>query len=155
MKGPQGLTLTGQLGDVMKESATTALSFIRANAKKIKIDESFFSDHALHIHVPEGSIPKDGPSAGVAMLTCLVSLMTGRRVKKRLAMSGEITLRGEVLPVGGIKEKVIAAHRTGIREIILPLWNKKDMEDIPDYIKDSIEFHFIDKMKNVLELALE
>ena len=155
MKGRQGLTLTGQLGDVMKESATTALSFIRANAKKNKIDESFFSDHALHIHVPEGSIPKDGPSAGVAMLTCLVSLMTGRRVKKRLAMSGEITLRGEVLPVGGIKEKVIAAHRTGIREIILPLWNKKDMEDIPDYIKDSIEFHFIDKMKNVLELALE
>jgi len=108
MKGRQGLTLTGQLGDVMKESATTALSFIRANAKKNKIDESFFSDHALHIHVPEGSIPKDGPSAGVAMLTCLVSLMTGRRVKKRLAMSGEITLRGEVLPVGGIKEKVIA-----------------------------------------------
>jgi ATP-dependent Lon protease len=155
MKGRLGLTLTGQLGDVMKESATTALSFIRANAKKIKIDESFFNDHALHIHVPEGSIPKDGPSAGVAMLTCLVSLMTGRRVKKRLAMSGEITLRGEVLPVGGIKEKVIAAHRTGIREIILPLWNKKDMEDIPDYIKDSIEFHFIDKMKNVLELALE
>ena len=155
MKGRQGLTLTGQLGDVMKESATTALSFIRANAKKNKIDESFFSDHALHIHVPEGSIPKDGPSAGVAMLTCLVSLMTGRRVKKRLAMSGEITLRGEVLPVGGIKEKVIAAHRAGIREIILPLWNKKDMEDIPGYIKDSIEFHFIDKMKNVLELALE
>ncbi len=155
MKGRQGLTLTGQLGDVMKESATTALSFIRANAKKIKIDESFFNDHTLHIHVPEGSIPKDGPSAGVAMLTCLVSLMTGRRVKKRLAMSGEITLRGEVLPVGGIKGKVIAAHRTGIREIILPLWNKKDMEDIPDYIKDSIEFHFIDKMKNVWELALE
>ncbi|MDA3916758.1 MAG: endopeptidase La [Deltaproteobacteria bacterium] len=155
MKGRQGLTLTGQLGDVMKESATTALSFIRANAKKNHIDESFFSDHTLHIHVPEGSIPKDGPSAGVAMLTCLVSLMTGRRVKKRLAMSGEITLRGEVLPVGGIKDKVIAAHRTGIREIILPLWNKKDMEDIPDYIKDSIEFHFIDKMKNVLEFALE
>ena len=107
------------------------------------------------LYLVKGAVPKDGPSAGVAMLTCLVSLMTGRRVKKRLAMSGEITLRGEVLPVGGIKEKVIAAHRTGIREIILPLWNKKDMEDIPGYIKDSIEFHFIDKMKNVLELALE
>jgi len=154
MKGGKGLTLTGQLGDVMKESATTALSFIRANAKKLKIDESFFSDHDLHIHVPEGSIPKDGPSAGVGMLTCLVSLMTGRRVKRRLAMSGEITLRGEILPVGGIKEKVIAAHRAGIKTIILPLWNQKDMEDVPDYIKDSIDFHFVGKMKDVLELAL-
>ncbi len=155
MTGRQGLTLTGQLGDVMKESASTALSFIRANTKKLKIDDSFFKDHDLHIHVPEGAIPKDGPSAGVAMLTCLVSLMTARRVKKRLAMSGEITLRGEVLPVGGVKEKVIAAHRAGVRTIILPLWNQKDMEDIPVYIKESIEFHFVDKMKNVLELALD
>ena len=105
--------------------------------------------------MPEGAIPKDGPSAGVAMLTCLVSLMTKRRVKKRLAMSGEITLRGEVLPVGGVKEKVIAAHRAGIRTILLPLWNQKDMEDVPDYIKNSIEFHFIYKMKNILELALD
>ncbi|MCK5695161.1 MAG: endopeptidase La [Desulfobacula sp.] len=155
MKGGKGLALTGQLGDVMKESASTALSFIRANAKKFKIDESFFGSHDLHIHVPEGSIPKDGPSAGVAMLTCLVSLMTGRRVKNRLAMSGEITLRGEILPVGGIKEKVIAAHRAGIKKIILPLWNQKDMEDVPDNIRDSIEFHFVDKMKDVLELALD
>jgi len=154
MKGGKGLTLTGQLGDVMKESASTALSFIRAKAKKLKIDEAFFDNHDIHIHVPEGSIPKDGPSAGVAMLTCLVSLMTNRRVKKRLAMSGEITLRGEILPVGGIKEKVIAAHRAGIKKIILPLWNQKDMEDVPDYIKDSIDFHFVDKMKDVLELAL-
>lgn len=155
MKGGKRLTLTGQLGDVMKESATTALSFIRANVKKFKIDESFFSSHDIHIHVPEGSIPKDGPSAGVAMLTCLVSLMTDRRVKKRLAMSGEITLRGEILPVGGIKEKIIAAHRAGIKTIILPLWNQKDMEDVPDNIRDSIEFHFVDKMKDVLELALD
>lgn len=155
MKGGKGLALTGQLGDVMKESASTALSFIRANAKKLKVDESFFSKHDLHIHVPEGSIPKDGPSAGVAMLTCLTSLMTGRRVKKRLAMTGEITLRGEVLPVGGIKEKVIAAHRAGIKTIILPLWNRKDMEDVPNHIRDSIEFHFTDKMKDVLELALD
>ncbi|MCP4670267.1 MAG: endopeptidase La, partial [Desulfobacula sp.] len=155
MNGRQGLTLTGQLGDVMKESASTALSYIRANAKKFKIDDSFFKDHDLHIHVPEGAIPKDGPSAGVAMLTCLVSIMTGRRVKKRLAMSGEITLRGEILPVGGVKEKVIAAHRAGIRTILLPMWNQKDMEDVPDYIKESIEFHFIDKMQNVLELALD
>jgi ATP-dependent Lon protease len=155
MKGSKGLTLTGQLGDVMKESASTALSFIRSNAKKLCVDESFFESHDLHIHVPEGAIPKDGPSAGVAMLTCLTSLMTGRHVKKRLAMTGEITLRGEVLPVGGVKEKVIAAHRAGIRTIILPLWNKKDMEDVPDYIKDSIEFHFTDKMKEVLTLALD
>ncbi|MCD4674565.1 MAG: endopeptidase La [Desulfobacula sp.] len=155
MKGGKGLALTGQLGDVMKESASTALSFIRANAKKLKVDEAFFSNHDLHIHVPEGSIPKDGPSAGVAMMTCLVSLMTRRRVKKRLAMSGEITLRGEVLPVGGIKEKVIAAHRAGIRTIILPLWNQKDMEDVPDNVRDSIDFHFVDKMKDVLELALD
>jgi ATP-dependent Lon protease len=155
MKGGKGLTLTGQLGDVMKESARTALSFIRANAKKLNVDDSFFDHHDLHIHVPEGAIPKDGPSAGVAMLTCLTSLMTGRLVKKRLAMSGEITLRGEVLPVGGIKEKVIAAHRAGIKKIILPLWNQKDMEDIPGYIKASIEFYFADKMKTVLELALD
>ncbi|WP_299979521.1 endopeptidase La [Desulfobacula sp.] len=155
MKGGKGLTLTGQLGDVMKESASTALSFIRANAKKLKVDESFFGNHDLHIHVPEGSIPKDGPSAGVAMLTCLTSLMTGRLVKKRLAMSGEITLRGEILPVGGIKEKVIAAHRAGIKKLILPLWNQKDMEDVPDYIRDSIDFYFVDKMKDVLELALD
>ena len=154
MKGSKGLTLTGQLGDVMKESASTALSFIRANAKKLNVDETFFNNHDIHIHVPEGSIPKDGPSAGVAMLTCLASLMTGRLVKKRLAMSGEITLRGEVLPVGGVKEKVIAAHRAGIKTIILPLWNKKDMENVPDYIKNSIEFYFIDKMESVLKLAL-
>lgn len=155
MQGGKGLTLTGQLGDVMKESASTALSYIRAKAKKLNMDESFFSRHDIHIHVPEGSIPKDGPSAGVAMLTALASLMTGRLVKKRLAMSGEITLRGEVLPVGGIKEKVIAAHRAGIKTIILPLWNQKDMDDVPDYIKESIDFLFTDKMENLLDLALD
>lgn len=155
MKGGKGLTLTGQLGDVMKESASTALSFIRANAGKLNVDESFFETHDLHIHVPEGSIPKDGPSAGVAMLSCLTSLITNRPVKNKLAMSGEITLRGEVLPVGGIKDKVIAAHRAGIKEIILPMWNKKDMEDVPDNVKESIQFHFMDKMKDVLKLALD
>ncbi len=155
MQGGKGLTLTGQLGDVMKESASTALSYLRARAKKLNLDESFFNRHDIHIHVPEGSIPKDGPSAGVAMLTALASLMTGRLVKKRLAMSGEITLRGEVLPVGGIKEKVIAAHRAGIKTIILPLWNQKDMDDVPDYIKKSIDFLFTDKMENLLDLALD
>ncbi|MCP4020422.1 MAG: endopeptidase La [Desulfobacteraceae bacterium] len=155
MKGSQRLTLTGQLGDVMKESANTALSYIRSNAKKLNLDETFYEEHDIHIHVPEGAIPKDGPSAGVAMLTSLVSLISGKRVKKRIAMSGEITLRGEILPVGGIKEKVIAAHRAGIKSIFLPLWNKKDMEDIPGNVKESIDFCFIDKMEDLLKKVFD
>jgi ATP-dependent Lon protease len=155
MKGKKGLTLTGQLGDVMKESATAALSFIRSNAKKLNIDEDFFESHDLHIHVPAGAIPKDGPSAGVTMLTALTSLLTNKTIHKDLAMTGEITLRGLVLPVGGIKEKVLAAHRAGIKEIILPEWNKKDLEDVPAKVKKDIRFYFVEKMKDVLELALE
>ena len=154
MKGKKGLTLTGQLGDVMKESATAALSFIRSNAKLLDIEEDFFDTHDIHIHVPAGAIPKDGPSAGVTMLTALTSLLTGKTIHKDLAMTGEITLRGQVLPVGGIKEKVLAAHRAGIKEIILPAWNQKDLEDVPANIKKEIRFHFVDKMKDVLELAL-
>ena len=154
MKGSKGLILTGQLGDVMKESATTAMSFIRSNAAKLNISENFFEEHDIHIHVPAGAIPKDGPSAGVTMLTALASLITGKPVKKRLAMTGEITLRGEVLPVGGIKEKVIAAHRAGIRSLILPKWNEKDLEDIPENVRDKIEFHFTDKMHAVIKSAL-
>lgn len=154
MKGKKGLTLTGQLGDVMKESATAALSFIRSNAKSLDIEEDFFDTHDLHIHVPAGAIPKDGPSAGVTMLTALTSLLTGKTINKDLAMTGEITLRGQVLPIGGIKEKVLAAHRAGIKEIILPEWNKKDLEDVPPKVKKEIRFHFVDKMKDVLELAL-
>ena len=154
MKGKKGLTLTGQLGDVMKESATAALSFIRSNAKQLKVDEDFFDTHDLHIHVPAGAIPKDGPSAGVTMLTALTSLLTGKTIPKDLAMTGEITLRGQVLPVGGIKEKVLAAHRAGIKEIILPEWNQKDLEDVPAKVKKEIRFHSVDKMKDVLELAL-
>jgi ATP-dependent Lon protease len=155
MKGKKGLTLTGQLGDVMKESATAALSFIRANAKKLNVDEDFFETHDLHIHVPAGGIPKDGPSAGVTMLTALTSLLTNRTIDKDLAMTGEITLRGQVLPVGGVKEKILAAHRAGIKEIILPEWNKKDLEDIPPKVQKEINFHFVDKMINVLDLALD
>jgi ATP-dependent Lon protease len=155
MKGNKHLTLTGQLGDVMKESATTALSFIRANAKALGIKEDFFDDRDLHIHVPAGAIPKDGPSAGVTMLTALVSLFSGRKVKKNLAMTGEITLRGQVLPVGGIKEKVLAAHRAGIREIILPKPNEKDLEDVPDTVKNQITFHFVEKMRAVTRIALD
>jgi ATP-dependent Lon protease len=155
MKGKKGLTLTGQLGDVMKESASAALSFIRTNAWELNITPEFFEDMDLHIHVPAGAIPKDGPSAGVTMLTALTSLLTNRKVKKNLAMTGEITLRGAVLPVGGIKEKILAAYRAGIKTILLPEWNRKDLEDIPANVQKSISFHFIKDMMDVIKLALE
>jgi len=155
MKGRKGLTLTGQLGDVMKESATAALSFARANAKALGIDEDFFDSHDLHIHVPAGAIPKDGPSAGVTMLTALTSLLTDTQIPKDLAMTGEITLRGQVLPVGGVKEKVLAAHRAGIKTIILPDWNRRDLEDIPKKVEKDIKFHFVDKMLDVIDIALK
>jgi ATP-dependent Lon protease len=155
MPGKGGLTLTGQLGDVMKESATAALSFIRANAGELGIEKDFFGQKDIHIHVPSGAIPKDGPSAGVTMLTALVSLLTNRTVKKELAMTGEITLRGLVLPVGGIKEKVLAAHRAGVRTIILPKWNGKDLEDVPAKVRKEITFHLVDEMSEVLKLALD
>ncbi|MGP8153696.1 MAG: endopeptidase La [Smithella sp.] len=155
MKGKKGLTLTGQLGDVMKESAAAALSFIRANARSLGVKPGFFDELDIHIHVPAGAIPKDGPSAGVTMLTALTSLLTNRKVKKHLAMTGEITLRGAVLPVGGIKEKVLAAYRAGIRTILLPEWNRKDIEDIPANVQKSISFKFLKDMMDVAGLALE
>ncbi len=155
MKGKKGLTLTGQLGDVMKESVSAALSFIRTNAKELGVDPDFFDDRDIHIHVPAGATPKDGPSAGVTMLTALTSLLTNRKVKKQLAMTGEITLRGAVLPVGGIKEKVLAAYRAGIKTLILPAWNQKDIEDIPANVQKGVTFHFVSDMMDVLKLALE
>jgi ATP-dependent Lon protease len=155
MKGRKGLTLTGQLGDVMKESASAALSFIRTNAKELGVKPDFFDDLDIHIHVPAGAIPKDGPSAGVTMLAALTSLLTNRKVKKHLAMTGEITLRGAVLPVGGIKEKMLAAYRAGIKTIILPAWNRKDLEDLPANVQKSITFHFVSDMMDVVRLALE
>jgi ATP-dependent Lon protease len=154
MKGSKGLTLTGQLGDVMKESATAALSFIRSHAKFLKIDEDFYANNDLHVHVPAGAIPKDGPSAGVTMLTALVSLLTNKKLRKDLAMTGEITLRGQVLPVGGIKEKVLAAHRAGIKTIIMPKGNEKDLIDIPKKVQKEIKFHFAERMMDVLKLAI-
>ncbi|MBU4421231.1 MAG: endopeptidase La [Proteobacteria bacterium] len=155
MKGKKGLILTGQLGDVMKESATAALSFIRANASKIGISEDFFDKIDIHIHIPAGAIPKDGPSAGVTILTALVSLLTNKTIKKDLAMTGEITLRGRVLPVGGVKEKVLAAHHAGIKTIIMPKWNKKDLEeDMPEKVMKEIQFHFVDEMMEVLKIAI-
>ncbi|MGD9368036.1 MAG: endopeptidase La [Desulfobacteraceae bacterium] len=154
MKGSKGLTLTGQLGDVMKESAVAALSFIRSHAKQLKLDEDFYKDTDIHVHVPAGAIPKDGPSAGVTILSALVSLLTNRKIRKDLAMTGEITLRGQVLPVGGIKEKMLAAHRAGIKTVIMPKDNEKDLNDIPEKVRKDITFHFVDKMMDVIKLAL-
>jgi len=142
------------LGEVMKESASAALSFIRSNAVKIGIPVDFFEETDIHIHVPAGAIPKDGPSAGVTMLAALASLLTNRTVKSDLAMTGEITLRGLVLPVGGIKEKVLAAHRAGIKTIILPKWNRKDLEEIPSKVRKEMNFVFVNDMLEVLNIAL-
>jgi ATP-dependent Lon protease len=155
MKGTNKLKLTGKLGDVMKESANSALSFVRANAAYFNIDETLFEKHDIHIHVPAGATPKDGPSAGVTILTSLVSLFSKTIVPHDLAMTGEITLRGQVLQVGGIKEKVLAAYRAGIKTILLPKDNQKDMEDIPEKIQNAITFHFVDEMMQVLDIALK
>ncbi|MHB1351218.1 MAG: endopeptidase La [Desulfobulbaceae bacterium] len=154
MKGKGGLTLTGKLGDVMKESATAALTYIRSHAKTLGIDENLFADIDLHVHVPEGAIPKDGPSAGVAMVSSLVSVITGRTVRPDVAMTGEITLRGDVLPVGGIGEKVLAALRADIREIILPVLNEKDVKEIPEDVRHGVLFHYANTISEVLNIAL-
>lgn len=155
MKGKGNLTLTGQLGEVMKESAVAALSYIKSNAPQLGIDETYFETHDIHVHIPAGAVPKDGPSAGVTLLTAITSLLTNKTTSKDLAMTGEITLRGQVMPVGGIKEKVLAAHRAGIKTIIMPKFNEKDMEDIPQNVRDEIEFHFVEKMRDVLKIALQ
>lgn len=156
MPGAKALTLTGQLGDVMKESATAALSYIRSHAAKLRIPEDFYEKSELHIHVPAGAVPKDGPSAGVTMLTALASLLTGRTIRPRLAMTGELTLSGQVLPVGGIKEKVIAAHRAGVRIVLLPEDNRKDyLEEIPEDIRKDLEVHFVRDAGQVLRLAFD
>jgi ATP-dependent Lon protease len=153
-EGKGELRLTGNLGNVMKESASTALSYLQSNAKKYKLDARLFEKRNIHIHVPEGAVPKDGPSAGITMMTSIASALTGKKVKPYLAMTAEITLRGQVLPVGGIKEKVLAAKRSGIREIILCYQNEKDVEEIePDFIR-GVKFHFVKTMKEVLDLAL-
>jgi len=146
--------LTGQLGDVMKESAQAALSFVRAKAKWLGIDENFLDKTDIHVHIPAGAIPKDGPSAGVTMFTALASMLTGKSVRNDVAMTGEITLRGNVLPVGGIKEKILAAHRAGIKRIIMPDRNQKDMVDVPEQAKNEMEFFYVKKIDEILQLAL-
>lgn len=154
MRGKGNLSLTGQLGDVMKESAQAALSYIRSKAQEYNIPEDFFEKHDIHIHVPQGAIPKDGPSAGITMLVSLVSLLTDRPVRNDVAMTGEITLRGLVLPVGGIKQKVLAAKRAGIKTVILPKLNEKDLEEVPETIKKDMEFKLIEKMDEAIEICL-
>jgi len=150
----KGLSITGNLGTVMKESATIAMEYIKANADIFGIDQAILDEYKVHIHVPEGATPKDGPSAGITMLTSLVSVFTQRKVKSRLAMTGEITLRGKVLPVGGIKEKILAAKRANIKELILCIDNKKDIEEIKQSYLKGLTFHYVSEMKEVIELAL-
>jgi ATP-dependent Lon protease len=154
MKGRKSLTLTGSLGEVMKESAQAALSYIRSNAKDLSIPENFFEENDIHLHVPAGAIPKDGPSAGVTMFAALTSLLTNRPVRSDIAMTGEITLRGLVLPVGGIKEKVLAAKRAGLNKVILPKKNENNLEEIPESIKNGMEFHLVENMDQVIEHVL-
>jgi ATP-dependent Lon protease len=153
-RGKGRLQITGNLGEVMKESASIAMAYVRTHADALGIDHRIFDATDVYIHVPEGATPKDGPSAGITMLTSIVSAYTQRKVRKNLAMTGEITLRGKVLPVGGIKEKILAAKRAGITNIIMCAQNRKDVEDIrPEYIKE-LTFHYVNRMEEVLELAL-
>ena len=155
MPGKGGLTLTGKLGEVMKESAAASLTYIKSHADFLDLKKNDFSESDIHVHVPEGAVPKDGPSAGVAMVVSLSSLLSGKSVRQNLAMTGEITLRGDVLPVGGIKEKVLAAIRAGITEIILPALNEKDVVDIPENVREGIQFHFVQDISETLRIALQ
>ncbi len=154
MAGPRGLKLTGSLGNVMKESCEAAMSFVREQAPRLGIDSTTFADNEFHLHMPAGAIPKDGPSAGITMYTALVSLLTGRAVRPNLAMTGEITLRGKVLPVGGIKEKVLAARRAGITDVVLPKQNERDLLDVPAVLRDQLRYHLVENADEVLELGL-
>lgn len=154
MAGKKGLTLTGQLGEIMKESAVIAVSYVRSNARRLGIDARLFDENDIHIHVPAGAIPKDGPSAGVAMVTAVVSLLTRRPVKSNVGMTGEITLRGQVLPVGGIKQKVLAAHRAGLNTVILPKRNEKDLDELPEEVRDQMTFIVADQIRDVIDHAL-
>jgi ATP-dependent Lon protease len=154
MPGGRGFQLTGQLGEVMQESARAALSFVRSKAADYGITNEYFNKHDLHLHVPAGGTPKDGPSAGVTMATALVSLISGKPVRSDVGMTGEITLRGQVLPIGGVKEKVLAAHRAGLKMVILPRRNEKDLDDVPEEIRKEMKFVFADRVDEVINNAL-
>jgi ATP-dependent Lon protease len=155
MKGKGGLTLTGQLGDVMKESARIALTYVRAHAGELGIDEERFEEREFHVHVPAGAIPKDGPSAGVTMTTALASLLSGRPVRHTVGMTGEVTLQGRVLPIGGLKQKVLAAHAAGLTDVIIPERNRGDLDDVPAEVREAMTFHPVMTVAEVLEIALE
>ena len=155
MPGEGRLEITGQLGDVMKESARAALTFIRSHADALGVNPAFLEAQDLHVHIPAGGVPKDGPSAGVAIFTALTSLLTGKRARSDTAMTGECTLRGRVLPVGGIKTKVLAAHRAGIQRVILPSKNARDLDEVPAEVQKTMAFIFCDEMSQVIAAALE
>ena len=155
MKGKDGLVLTGQLGDVMKESTRIALSYVRGHAEELGIAEDAFEDREFHVHVPAGAIPKDGPSAGVTMTTALASLLSGRPVKHTVGMTGEVTLQGRVLPIGGLKQKVLAAHAAGLTDVILPERNRGDLDDVPADVREEMTFHPVMSIGEVLDVALE
>jgi ATP-dependent Lon protease len=154
-KGTGKLVLTGKLGDVMKESAMAALSYVKSNADKLDIDMELFKENDIHIHVPEGAVPKDGPSAGVTITTAIISALTNKKVDHFIGMTGEITLRGRVLPIGGLKEKSIAAHRSGLKTIMIPFDNKKDLEDIPDDVKENLEIIPVETIDEIINRALK
>jgi ATP-dependent Lon protease len=155
MNGGDGLVLTGQLGDVMKESARIALTWVRSHAAEFDIDEKAFRRRQFHVHVPAGAIPKDGPSAGVTMTTALVSLLTGRPVRHTVGMTGEVTLQGRVLPIGGLKQKVLAAHAAGLTDVVLPERNAADLDDVPEDVRSVMHFHPVSTLDEVLAIALE
>ena len=154
MEGQGDLILTGQLGDVMKESARIALSYVQGELENLGLPENVFEDKVVHLHVPAGAIPKDGPSAGVTLVTALVSELTGQRVRGDLGMTGEVTLQGQVLPIGGVKQKVLAAHRYGLKTVLLPKANEVDLDDVPQEIRDELEFVLVGHLDEVLERAL-
>jgi ATP-dependent Lon protease len=155
MEGKEGLVLTGQLGDVMKESARIALSYVRGHADELHIDPATFHDREFHVHVPAGAIPKDGPSAGITMTTALASLLSGRPIRHTVGMTGEVTLQGRVLPIGGLKQKVLAAHAAGLTDVILPERNRGDLDDVPEDVREAMTFHPVMSIDEVLDIALE
>ena len=154
MPGDQALTLTGQLGEVMKESVQIALSYVRSHADDLGIAPGVFKGQQFHVHVPAGAVPKDGPSAGITMVTALASLLSGRPVREQLGMTGEVTLQGKVLPIGGVKQKLLAAHRAGLKEVILPKRNEPDLDDVPESVRSEIDIHLVSTVSEVLSLAL-